>query len=139
MINFKDRSTQVFYSIKFIFILRYQFMLLKTHQQDTNYGQRQEPNEDYRSCYKQSTLVSHQQLLDKVLSVKTHWWVATDNTKSREAAGALASTSPSVNSPDPGTRRRFRRCRACHLIYTRSGGCERAFDDLPTSTDTCKH
>ena len=28
---------------------------LKTHQHDTNYGQRQEPNEDYRSCYKQST------------------------------------------------------------------------------------
>ena len=30
MIDFKDHSTQVFYSIKFIFILRYQFMLLKT-------------------------------------------------------------------------------------------------------------
>ena len=69
-----------------------------------------------------------------VLSVKTHRRVVTGNTRSWEAAGALAGTGPSVNGPDPGTRRRFRTCRACH-----PGGCERAFDDLPTSTDTCKH
>jgi len=74
-----------------------------------------------------------------VLSVKTHRREATGNTKSREAAGALAATGPSVNGPDPGTRRRFRRCRAWHLTYTRSGRCERAFDDLPACTNTCKH
>ena len=56
-----------------------------------------------------------------LLSVKTHLGVATGNTKSREATGALAGTGPSINGPDPGTRRRFRRCRACHLTYTRSG------------------
>ena len=72
------------------------------------------------------------------LSVKTNRRVATGNTKSREATGALAGTGPSINGPDPGTRRRFRRCRACHLTYTRSGRCERAFDDLPACTNTCK-
>ena len=80
-----------------------------------------------------------QSYVTSLLSVKTHRRVVTGNTRSREAAGALAGTGPSVNGPDPGTRRRFRRCRACHLIYTRSGGCERAFDNLPTSTDMCKH
>ena len=40
----------------FILILRYQIMLLKTHQQDTSYEQRQELTEDYKSCYKKSTL-----------------------------------------------------------------------------------
>ena len=39
-----------------------------------------------------------------LLSVKTHWQVVTGNTKSWEAAGALAGTGPSVNGPDPGTR-----------------------------------
>ena len=60
-----------------------------------------------------------------VLSVETHRWVATGNTRSRKAAGALAGTGPSVNDPDPGTRLRFPRCRAYHLIYTRSGRRER--------------
>jgi hypothetical protein len=40
----------------------------------------------------------------KLLSVKTHWRVVTGNTRSQEAAGALAGTGPSVNGPDPGTR-----------------------------------
>ena len=79
------------------------------------------------------------QFIGKVLSVKTHRRVATGNTKSREAAGALAGTGPSVNGLDPGTRRRFRRCRACHLTYTRSGRCKCAFDGLPACTNTCKH
>ena len=83
-------------------------------------------------CYDHSMLIY-------LLSIKTHRRVATGNTKSWEAAGALASTGPSVNGLDPGTSRRFRRCRVCHLIYTQSRGCERAFDDLPTSTDMCKH
>src|SRR6185503_6313648 len=68
--------------------------------------------------------------MNTLLSVKTHRRVATGNTKSREAAGALAGTGPSVNGPDSGTRRRFRRCRACHLTYTWSERCERACDDL---------
>ena len=29
-------------------------------------------------------------------------------------------------------------CRACHLIYTRSGRCERACNDLPAYTNTWK-
>ena len=80
-----------------------------------------------------------------LLSVKTHRRVATGNTKSREAAGALAGTGPSVNAgpsvngPDPGTHRCFRRYMAFHLTYTRSERCKRAFDDLPTCTNTCKH
>ena len=60
----------------------------------------------------------HGVMIKQLLSVKTHRRVATGNTKSREAAGALAGTGPSVNGPDPGTRRRFRRCRVCHLTYT---------------------
>ena len=75
-----------------------------------------------------------------LLSVETHRRVATGNTKSREVAGALAGTAPS------STAHKFRHApggfvenRACHLTYTRSEGCERACDDLPTSTDTCKH
>ena len=74
-----------------------------------------------------------------VLSVKIHRRVATSNTKSREAAGALAGTGPSVNGPDPGTIRCFRRCKACHLTYTQSGRCKCAFDDLPACINTCKH
>ena len=53
-----------------------------------------------------------------LLSVKTHRRVATGNTKSRQVAGALAGTAPSVNGPQSSTRLRFRRCRACHLTYT---------------------
>src|SRR6185295_14610835 len=52
---------------------------------------------------------------------------------------ALAGTGRLVNGPDPGTCRRFRRCRACHLTYTQSGRCKRAFDGLPACTNTCKH
>ena len=62
-----------------------------------------------------------------LLSVETHRRVATGNTKSREVARALAGTAPS------STARKFRHTpggfvenRACHLTYTRSGGCRRA-------------
>ena len=74
-----------------------------------------------------------------LLSVKTHRRVATGNTKSREVTGALAGTAPSSTARNPSTCRGFLRHRACHLTYTRSGRCERAFDDLPISTDMCKH
>ena len=64
---------------------------------------------------------------DNLLSVETHRRVATGNTKSREVAGALAGTAPS------STARKFRHApggfvenQACHLTYTRSGGCRRA-------------
>ena len=74
-----------------------------------------------------------------VLAVKTHRRVATGNTKSREVARALAGTAPSSTARNPSTRRGFRRRRACHLTYTRSGSCERACDDLPAYTNTWKH
>src|SRR6185436_13590853 len=74
-----------------------------------------------------------------VLSVKTHRRVVTGNTKSREVAGALAGTAPSSTARNSSTRRGFRRRRACHLTYTRSGRCERACDDLPAHINTCKH
>src|SRR6185503_5148064 len=74
-----------------------------------------------------------------VLSVKTHRRAATGNTKSREVAGALAGTAPSSTARNSSTRRGLRRRRACHLTYTRSGRCERACDDLPAYTNTCKH
>ena len=76
--------------------------------------------------------------VEPVLSVKTHWRVATGNTKSREVAGALAGTAPSSMARNSSTRRGFRRRRACHLTYTRSGRCERACDDLPAYTNTWK-
>src|SRR6185369_10041256 len=82
--------------------------------------------------------MSHQ-ACQNVLSVKTHRRVATGNTKSREIAGALAGTASSSTARNPSTHRGFPRRRACHLIYTRSGGCERACDDLPAYTNTCKH
>ena len=53
-----------------------------------------------------------------LLSVKTHWRVATGNTKSREVTGALAGTAPSSTARNPGTRSSFLRCRARHLTYT---------------------
>ena len=53
-----------------------------------------------------------------LLSVKTHRRVATGNTKSREVAGALAGTAPSVNSPESGIRLCFEGRGACHLTYT---------------------
>jgi len=74
-----------------------------------------------------------------VLSVKTHRRVATGNTKSREVAGALAGTAPSVNGPQSGTRLCFESRGACHLTYTWSGRCETCFSDLPACTDICKH
>ena len=81
--------------------------------------------------------VSHYPCL-LLLSVKTHRRVATGNTKSREVAGALASTAPSSTAHNPGTRRGFIRHRACHLTYTRPGRCERACNDLPAYTNTWK-
>ena len=74
-----------------------------------------------------------------LLSVKTHRRVATGNMMSREVTGALAGTTPSSTARHPGTCRGFLRRRACHLTYTRSGRCERACDDLPAYTNTCKH
>ena len=74
-----------------------------------------------------------------LLLVKTDRRVATGNTKSREVAGALAGTAPSSTARNSSTRRGFRRRRACHLIYTRSGGYDRACDDLPAYINTCKH
>ena len=75
----------------------------------------------------------------RLLSVKTHRRVATGNTKSREVTGALAGTAPSSTASNSSTRRGFVRRMACHLTYTRSGRCERACDDLPAYTNTCKH
>ena len=75
----------------------------------------------------------------KVLSVATHRRAATGNTKSREVAGALAGTAPSSTARNSSTRRGLRRRRACHLIYTRSGRCGRACNDLPAYTNSCKH
>ena len=61
-----------------------------------------------------------------LLSVETHRRAATGNTKSREVAGALAGTAPSSTARNSGARRGLWRRRACHLTYTRSGGCRRA-------------
>ena len=41
----------------------------------------------------------------RVLSVETHRRAATDNTKSREVAGALEGTAPSSTACNSGTRR----------------------------------
>ena len=53
-----------------------------------------------------------------LLSVKTHRRVVTGNTKSREVAGVLVGTAPSVNGPESGTCLCFKGRGACHLIYT---------------------
>ena len=74
-----------------------------------------------------------------VLSVETHRRAATDNTKSREVAGALTGTAPSSTARNSSTRHGLRRRRACHLTYTRSGRCGRACNDLPAYTNTWKH
>jgi len=83
-------------------------------------------------------LIWSHQACQNVLSVKTHRRVATGNTKSREVAGALAGTAPSVNGPQSGTRLCFVSRGACHLTYTWSGRCETCFSDLPACTDICK-
>ena len=62
-----------------------------------------------------------------VLSTETHRRAATGNTKSREVAGALAGTAPSSTARNSVTHPEVLwKNRACHLIYTRSGGCRRA-------------
>src|SRR6185369_13362897 len=70
-----------------------------------------------------------------VLSVKTHRRAATGNMKSREVAGALASTASSSTARNPAHAEDSRECKACHLTYTRSGRCERACNDLPAYTN----
>ena len=39
----------------------------------------------------------------------------------------------------PSRARRMCESRACHLTYTRSGGCRRAPKQFPAYKDTCKH
>ena len=95
--------------------------------------------DDVPASLQSSKVPVHRILLLVLLSVKTHRRVATGNTKSREVARALAGTAPSSTARNPSTRRGFLRCRACHLTYTRSGRCDRACDDLPAYTNTCKH
>ena len=52
--------------------------------------------------------------------------------------GRLQALLPRTTARNPAHAEDSGECKACHLTYTRSGGCERACNDLPAYTNTWK-